>query len=145
MTQDLKNVFTCKCNIHENCHNTCKFLSKFDLFQSLQQIITLKLTSKVDSCRKPLQNCFNTYKYCDNISLVWKLKVFNLNTDYHFCFSHQILTYFQSQSQKLQLIRKPWLHYVNDYEQWKRSLVMKSIPLIPPKENGLPREEMGIA
>ena len=29
-------------------------------------IITLKLTFKVDSYRKPLQNCFKTYKYCDN-------------------------------------------------------------------------------
>ena len=35
LSQYLKNVFTCKCNTCKYCHNTCKFLSYFDLFQSL--------------------------------------------------------------------------------------------------------------
>ena len=29
MSQYLKNVFTCKCNTREYCHNTCKFWSNF--------------------------------------------------------------------------------------------------------------------
>ena len=35
-------------------------------FKAYCRKITLKLTFKVDSYRKLLQNCFKTYKYCDN-------------------------------------------------------------------------------
>ena len=35
-------------------------------FKAYYRKITLKLTFKVDSYRKPLQNCFKTYKYRHN-------------------------------------------------------------------------------
>ena len=35
-------------------------------FKAYCRKITLKLTSKVDIYRNSLQNCFKTYKYCDN-------------------------------------------------------------------------------
>ena len=84
---------------------------------------------------------------------VWAQKLFIydaidfMNIGYHFpnilLFSSNYIP--SLQFQKLQWIRKPWLHYVNDYGQWKRSLAMKLIPLTLPKGKGLPKEEMEIA
>ena len=45
LRQYLKNVFTFKCNTREYCHNTCKFWSHFNLFQSLWWYHVTILTS----------------------------------------------------------------------------------------------------
>ena len=42
------------------------FGAVFIYFKAYCRKITLKLTSKVDIYRNPLQNCFKTYKYCGN-------------------------------------------------------------------------------
>ena len=66
LSQYLKNVFICKGNTCEYWHNTCKFWSNFDQFQSLWLCHYLKIDFQSGNYRFLLQNCFKTYKYCDN-------------------------------------------------------------------------------
>ena len=43
----------------------CKYLNLL-CCENRKSKFSLFMTFKVDSYRKPLQNCFKTYKYCDN-------------------------------------------------------------------------------
>ena len=66
MSQYLKKVFTCKWNTREYWHTTCKFWGNFDDFQSLGLCHYRKIDFQSGNYRFSLQNCFKTYKYCDN-------------------------------------------------------------------------------